>query len=131
MMKQTEQTSSKSQVCKATGTGAAGQRDHWTTNCIYVRVSLFVYGYTAEDIPFHEDTYSIAINARGGWIVMRTRVQPGQRLAVTNHGNEWTQECTVASIRARQGQGIDVAVEFPNPLPDFWRNLETGKGTDP
>jgi hypothetical protein len=130
MLKQTEQARSKGQVSKAAGAGAAGQQDHWTTNCLYVRVALFVYGYTADDIPFHEVTYTIAINAQGGWIVMRTRVQPGQRLVVTNQGNEWTQECIVVSIRVGQAQGIEVAVEFPNPLPDFWRNLETGKDTD-
>ncbi len=95
---------------------------------INAEIPIFVYGYTRRNAPFCEEACTITINAHGGLISMRTAVQPGQRLLVTNEGNESTQECVVVSVGSLLARHVPVAFEFAGPVPQFWRNLEIGKG---
>lgn len=85
-----------------------------------VKLPLFVYGYGADGNPFYEHAHTIAMNPRGGLISMSTPVQPGQRLLITNKENERSQECVVEFLGARLSRGVDVAFEFPSPMPEFW-----------
>jgi hypothetical protein len=102
------------------------------TERIHVRIPLFVYGYARDDeVPFYEDTCTIVINAHGALISMQTTVQPGQRLLVTNEGNERSQEGVVVSVGAKKRGGADVAFTFSAPIPQFWSNLEIGRRADP
>lgn len=101
--------------------------DRRKTTRVSVQIPLFVYGYTPDDDPFYEATYSISINDSGGLISMMSSVRPGQRLAVTNQGNEQTQECLVVSVRAQLPHTSHIAFAFPISLPEFWRGLEIGR----
>jgi hypothetical protein len=58
---------------------------------------------------------------------MNTAVQPGQKILITNQENEHSQECVVEFLGARLGRGVDVAFEFPNPMPEFWVPRELAK----
>jgi len=58
---------------------------------------------------------------------MSSRVQPGQRLAVTNQGNDQTEQCIVVSVVTGSSNGNKIALKFPSPMPRFWRELEIGK----
>ena len=93
----------------------------------HVPIPLFVYGHTPEGHPFYEDTSTIAINVHGGSMRMESSVQLGQRLLVTNQGNECAQPCIVVFVGARLGGTIDVAFSFTAAMPYFWRSLRTGK----
>jgi hypothetical protein len=55
---------------------------------------------------------------------MKTPVQPGQRLLITNRENECSQECVVEFLGQRLARGIDVGFEFAVPMPQFWRSRE-------
>jgi general secretion pathway protein A len=89
-----------------------------------IKLPLFVYGYASDGTPFYEQAETIATNDRGGLISMKTPVQPGQRLLVTNKDNECSQECIVEFLGAHLARGVDVAVEFPTPMPQFWSPKE-------
>lgn len=91
------------------------------TRRVSVSIPLFVYGYTSKDDPFCEDAHTIDINAGGALISMQTPVQPGQKLAVENKTNQKTQICTVLAVTARLGRSQEVALEFVDPIPQFWR----------
>jgi general secretion pathway protein A len=91
------------------------------------KLPLFIYGYWPDGTPFYEETQAIATNPRGGLISMRTPVQPGQRLLITNKKNECSQECVVELLGASLARGVDVAFEFSTPTPDFWGPVETDK----
>ena len=84
------------------------------------KLPLFVYGYAADGTPFYEETDAIATNSRGGLISMRTPVEPGQRLLITNKENESSQECVVEFLGARLKRGVDVAFGFTMPGSEFW-----------
>jgi hypothetical protein len=81
---------------------------------------LFVYGYGPDGAPFYEQAHTIATNARGGLISMRTAVEPGQKLLVTNKQTECSQECVVEFVGAQLARGIDVAFNFATPNDQFW-----------
>ena len=109
------------------GEASSRDADRRMTTRIYVRIPLFIYGYTPAGDPFYEETYTIAVNEGGGLISPTScGVQPGQRLVVTNEGNDQTQECIVVSVRPRDRH---IALKFPHPIPQFWRDLEIGKNS--
>jgi hypothetical protein len=112
---------------KTVGGSAVGFSDRRMTRRVYVDIPLFIYGYTQDGSPFYEETFTIAINGGGGLISMTSSVQTGQLLAVTNEGNDQTQECVVASVEAQHTHGNNVAFKFPFPMPQFWCGLEIGK----
>src|ERR1700747_2710049 len=109
-------------------TSIAEHTNRRATSRIYVRLPLFIHGYMLGGDPFYEETYTISINGTGGLILMASRFHPGQRIVVTNQGNDQAQECVVVSVAA-QPAGSYVAFKFPTPMPQFWHGLEIGKGT--
>jgi len=108
---------------KIAETSTAEYTDRRVTSRIYVHLPLSIYGVGRD--PFYEETYTISINGTGGLILMASSVQPGQRILVTNQGNDQTQECVVVSVVA-QPTGSHVAFKFPTPMPQFWHRLEIG-----
>jgi hypothetical protein len=93
----------------------------------HIPIPLFVYGHTPEGQPFHEQTFTSAINVHGGSMRMETSVLLGQRLLVTNQRNECAQPCIVVFVGAQLGGGIDVAFSFTAAMPYFWRSVGAGK----
>ena len=111
-----------------TETCTAEHADRRATSRIDAHLPLFVYGSLPDGDPFYEETFTISINGTGGLILMESSVQRGQRIMVTNQGNDQTQECIVVSVAA-QLAGSYVAFRFLSPTPQFWHGLEIGKGT--
>ena len=54
-------------------------------------------------------------------------LQPGQKILITNQENEHSQECVVEFLGVRMARGVDVAFEFPAPMPEFWTPRELVK----
>ena len=123
----------QAELARARGDGEQAERRR--AQRVHVQIPMFVYGYASGDVPFHEEACTICINAHGGLIRMHTAVHSGQRLLLTNRGNERTQECGVVSAalttqsftEERFMLGIAVAFEFPASIPQFWHDLEIGK----
>lgn len=111
-------------------TFSAARMDRRGTRRVSVHIPLFVYGHTPGGDPFYEETYTISVNGDGGLISMTSPVRPGQRLVVTNQGNDQTEQCVVVSVRAHATDRSNIALKFPAPTPHFWRGLEIGKGGD-
>jgi hypothetical protein len=111
-----------------TETSTAEHTDRRATTRIDAHIPLFIYGSLLGGDLFYEETFTISINATGGSILMASPVQPGQRIMVTNQGNDQTQECLVVSVVAHP-MGSCVAFKFPTSMPQFWHGLEIGKGT--
>lgn len=127
MLRRVQSYFAKRTDTKTNKTRTIGYIERRQTPRVYVHIPLFVYGRTPAGDPFHEETWTISINGGGGLISMSSRVQPGQRLAVTNQGNDQTEQCIVVSVRAGPTDGSKIALKFPTPMPQFWRQLEIGK----
>lgn len=111
-----------------TQTSTAEHTDRRATSRTAAHLPLFVYGSLLGGEPFYEETSTFSISGTGGLIWMASKVQPGQRIMVTNQANDQTQECVVVSVAA-QPAGSHVAFRFSNPAPQFWQGLQIGKAT--
>ena len=110
---------------------SADRTDRRGTRRVSVHIPVFVYGRTVGGDPFYEETFTILVNGNGGLISMSSRVRPGQRLVVTNQGNDQTELCIVVSVEPRVTDRSKIALKFPKPAPLFWRGLEIGNSPSP
>lgn len=84
-------------------------------------VPVYVYGHRGEARePFHEETTSIVVNANGALVTLKSRVQFGQALLLTNAGTHEERHCRVVHFDAAAVPNAVVAIAFSEPSPDFW-----------
>lgn len=100
--------------------------DRRSTKRFWAYAPVLVYGYEAADIPFHEGTEALYVNARGGLITLRTAVNPGQTLLLINKVNLKEQKCSVVRQKSTYLNRAAVVVAFPQPVPDFWDTTRYG-----
>lgn len=108
--------------------------DRRLTRRVQVQIPLSVQAQCLGSDSICEVTRTISINAHGGLMsipVPAQPVQPGQRLLVTNHGNEQTQEAVVVWARAKGPSNMKIGFRFSSAKPQFWANLEIGKHAHP
>jgi len=130
-LKRAELLLGKRKATETGGVSTSGYTERRRSGRIHVHIPLFIYGRTPAGNPFYENAYTIVINGAGGLISITSNVRPGQRLMVTNEGNDQTQECVVVSVEQQRGRNRNVALKFPTPMPQFWRGLEIGKSGEP
>jgi hypothetical protein len=94
--------------------------DRRSTKRLSANAPVLVYGYGVTNDPFHEGTEALSVNARGGLITLTAPVNPGQTLLLINKINEKEERCTVVRLVSTYLNRTSVAVEFPQPVPDFW-----------
>jgi PilZ domain len=82
-----------------------------------------VYGHGRGLSPFFEENSILNASDTGALLLMRVPVVAGQKLLLINEAAEQVQECRVVRTSCRGSQELEVAVEFPNPQPQFWSRL--------
>jgi hypothetical protein len=88
---------------------------------VSVYVPVFVYGYTAEDEPFHQETNTLQVNADGALLRLDANVVRGQKLLVTNRVTQEERECVVVTLmKRRKHADLCVGVAFASAAPGFW-----------
>lgn len=86
-----------------------------------VYVPVFVYGYTAPDEPFHEETNTLQVNANGGLLRLGANVHFGQKLLLMNRVTKEEQECYVVTLKKRPKRTDGhVGVALVKPAAEFW-----------
>ena len=102
---------------------AALRPERRRTPRVRVQIPLLVYGYKGKN-PFHVDACTVEFNTHGGLISMRTSLRPRQKLIVMSKESESKERCIVLAVRARRERDFDVVLEFLDPAPQFWQDLE-------
>jgi PilZ domain len=87
---------------------------------VLMRVPVRVSGQTGPGSLFEEETHTLAISAHGALIAVSKQVKKGQRLSLSNVQTRAALECVIAHIGKREGEHIQVGVEFMLPNPIFW-----------
>jgi hypothetical protein len=82
---------------------------------VAMQIAVRVSGCNAEGARFTEDTHTDEINAFGGLVTLRTPVNRGQRLVLSNLETKVTVECMVADRKAMQ-----VGLAFVVLNQPFW-----------
>ena len=83
-------------------------------------VPLIVSGETAEKQPFREETFTISVSAHGALVLLANRVALGQTIVLIKPQTRQAQEGRVSRLGAPYGGLAQVAVEFSQPVPEFW-----------
>ncbi len=101
--------------------------DRRLTRRVQVQLPISVKGFGPRSDEFCEEVRTICINAHGGLTSIRMPILAGQRVVVTNHGNEQTQEAVVVWAQPASPSGTNIGFRFPSANPKFWAHLEIGK----
>ena len=90
-------------------------------NSAYSRENpLHVSGKMNDEIPFEEESFTIAISAEGGLLRLRKSVRKGQRLSLFQAKTGQQEFCIVATCEPVDGGFSSVRVRFLEPNPEFW-----------
>jgi hypothetical protein len=88
---------------------------------VLMKIPVRVSGQTGPGSLFEEETHTLAISAHGALIAVAEKVKRGQRLTLSNVQTKAALECVIAHIGRREGDHVQVGVEFMLPNPIFWR----------
>ncbi|MGH9860734.1 MAG: hypothetical protein ACRD5F_11990 [Candidatus Acidiferrales bacterium] len=88
------------------------------------RVAVFVYGHSAQGVPFFEETHMTNVNAEGGLTSLAATVTLGQELLLVNLGTQAERACRVVRIDAPAGSKSLIALAFSDSHADFWEASE-------
>lgn len=88
---------------------------------LFASVPITVHGLLDSKRSFEEQTETVVIQAQGALILLAARVASGQSLLVKNLRTQEEQECRVVHLGSGERGKTQVAVEFTQPKPDFWR----------
>jgi hypothetical protein len=87
---------------------------------VLMKIPVRVSGQISRDSLFEEETHTLAISAHGALIAVSNQVYKGLRLSLSNVQTRAALECVIAHIGKREGEQIQVGVEFTLPNPIFW-----------
>jgi len=88
---------------------------------IELSVPVGVHRPREEGPAFNESTETLVVSAHGALMALADMVAPKQRLLIQNLGSGEQQECRVVYVAKRLTGPPEVAVEFAQPAPSFWR----------
>jgi hypothetical protein len=83
-------------------------------------VPLIVRGESTEKQPFLEETFTISVSAHGALVLLANRVALGQTVVLIKPETQQEQEGRISRLGAPYGGLAQVAVEFAQPVPEFW-----------
>ena len=80
-----------------------------------------IHGYDPQGGRIDEETQTLAINAHGALVSMKSRVTSGGQLFLTNKRTGEEQECHVVYLGPVRGGKAEIGLEFTAARPGFWR----------
>jgi hypothetical protein len=84
-------------------------------------IRVLVSGIRPSGHSFSEEVYTVVINAHGALIVAAEPLHVGQLLTVRHLISKDEQMCRVIQIETAEAGSPEVAIEFLQPAPRFWR----------
>ena len=88
---------------------------------VLMQVSVRVRGEDAQAKFFDEQTQTLAINAHGALVTLKTRLTSGAVVTLTNIRTDEEQECHVVYLGPVREGKAEIGLEFSAPRPQFWR----------
>ena len=88
---------------------------------VLMQVSVRIHGEDANGDKFEEDTETLAINAHGALVLLKTRLTSGSTVLLQHKRTEEEQECHVAFLGPVRSGKAETGLEFTAARPGFWR----------
>lgn len=87
----------------------------------FMRVPVVVYGWTSKCGAFHEETETVIVNSSGAQVLLRTKLELGDRVFLIHKSSRAVQEVRVASLEASSEGEMKVGLAFERPILNFWK----------
>jgi hypothetical protein len=88
---------------------------------VLMQVGVLIRGTDVQGHSFEEETDTLAINAHGALILMKSKVLSGNTVQLKNKLTEEEQECHVVFLGPVRSGKAEIGLEFSAPRPAFWR----------
>ncbi|MCU1317752.1 MAG: hypothetical protein JWN63_3074 [Candidatus Acidoferrum typicum] len=88
---------------------------------VMLSVGIVITGHLPNGHRFSEETFTSVVNAHGALILLTEEVTRGQLLTIRNVKSGEELQCEVVEIGESRAGKSQVAVEFVEPSPRFWR----------
>jgi hypothetical protein len=88
---------------------------------ISIHIPVMIYGWSHEEISFHEDSTTLLVNASGGLVTLKANVRVGDTIFVVNQSTQGEQECRVAYVGPEFEGKLRVGFAFKRQAPSFWK----------
>lgn len=88
---------------------------------ISIHIPVMAYGWSQNEISFHENSMTLLVNASGGLITLQAQVSVGDTIFVVNQSTQGEQECRVAYVGPAFEGKLRVGFAFKRQAPSFWK----------
>jgi hypothetical protein len=88
---------------------------------VLMQVRVRIRGTDAQGKPFEEESDTLAINAHGALIALKSRITSGSKLKMQHKMTEEEQDCNVVFLGPVRDEKAEIGLEFSAPRPTFWR----------
>jgi hypothetical protein len=88
---------------------------------VLMQVSVRIRGEDAAGNKIEEETETLAINAHGALVLLKSRLTSGGKVFLKHKRTEEEQECHVAFLGPVRNGKAEIGLEFSAPRPGFWR----------
>lgn len=88
---------------------------------ISIHIPVMAYGWSHDEISFHENSTTLLVNASGGLITLKAKVSVGDTLFIVNQSTQGEQECRVAYVGPEFEGKLRVGFAFKRQAPSFWK----------
>jgi hypothetical protein len=86
-----------------------------------LRIPVVIYGYTKNTGAFHEETETLTVNASGALVMLKTKLELGESVFLTQRSTGQEQEVRVVYLDPYSERETKVGLAFKYPIPNFWR----------
>ena len=104
--------------------------DRRRTHRIQITMPVIVRG-SSGGRAFEEETHTVSVNANGCMVRLGAHVTRTQHVSIVNPKTAEELPCKVTYIGQREGNKMDVGLEFSEPSPLFWRIAFPPEDWDP
>jgi hypothetical protein len=88
---------------------------------VLMHVAVRIRGEDAQGKTVEEETETLAINAHGALVLLKSRFTSGSKVLLQHKRTEEEQECHVAFLGPLRSGKAEIGLEFSSPRPAFWR----------
>jgi PilZ domain-containing protein len=88
---------------------------------VLMQVAVRIRGEDAQGKIVEEETETLAINAHGALVLLKSRLTSGSTVFLKHKRTEEEQECHVAFLGPARAGKVEIGLEFTSARPAFWR----------
>jgi hypothetical protein len=88
---------------------------------VLMQVAVRIRGEDGQGKNIEEETETLAINAHGALVLMKSRLTSGSKVFLQHKRTQEEQECHVAFLGPVRAGKAEIGLEFASPRPAFWR----------